>query len=104
MKIRLFCAGGMSTSLLVRKIEEAAKQEGVDIDIIAYGVSSIDRRIDSSLDCVLIGPQIGYQKAQVKAICDEYGVPMEVIPMADYGMVNGKNVWALAKKLAATKQ
>ena len=104
MKIRLFCAGGMSTSLLVRKIEEAAKQEGVDIDIIAYGVSSIDRRIDSSLDCVLIGPQIGYQKAQVKAICDEYGVPMDVIPMADYGMVNGKNVWALAKKLAATKQ
>ena len=104
MKIRLFCAGGMSTSLLVRKIEEAAKQEGVDIDIIAYGVSSIDRRIDSSLDCVLIGPQIGYQKAQVKAICDEYGVPMDVIPMADYGMVNGKNVWALAKKLAASKQ
>ena len=104
MKIRLFCAGGMSTSLLVQKIEGAAKQEGVDIDIIAYGVSSIDRHIDSSLDCVLIGPQIGYQKAQVKEICDQYGVPMEVIPMADYGMVNGKNVWALAKKLAATKQ
>ena len=103
MKVRLFCAAGMSTSLLVRKIEEAAKEEGVDIDIIAYGVSSIDKQIDASLDCVLIGPQIGYQKAQVKKVCDQYGVPMEVIPMTDYGMVNGKNVWALAKKLAATK-
>ena len=103
MKVRLFCAGGMSTSLLVRKIEAAAKAEGVDIDIIAYGVSSIDRRIDESLDCVLIGPQIGYQKNDVKKVCDKYGVPMDVIPMSDYGMVNGKNVWALCKKLAVQK-
>lgn len=104
MKVRLFCAGGMSTSLLVRKIEEAAKEEGVDIDIIAYGVSSIDRRIDESLDCVLIGPQIGFQKNEVKKVCDQYGVPMEVIPMTDYGMVNGKNVFALAKRLAESKK
>lgn len=103
MKVRLFCAGGMSTSLLVRKIEEAAKAEGVDIDIIAHGVGSIDRHIDETVDVVLIGPQIGYQKAQVKAVCDQYGVPMEVIPMADYGMINGKNVWELTKKLAAQK-
>ena len=104
MKIRLFCAGGMSTSLLVRKIEAAAKAEGTDIDIIAYGVSSIDRRIDETLDCVLIGPQIAYQKKDVKKICDQYGVPMDVIPMSDYGMVNGKNVWKLAKEVAARKQ
>ena len=103
LKVRLFCAGGMSTSLLVRKIEAAAKEEGTDIDIIAYGVSSIDRRIDETLDCVLLGPQIGYQKAAVKKVCDQYGVPMDVIPMTDYGMVNGKNVYALVKKLAATK-
>ncbi len=103
LKIRLFCAGGMSTSLLVRKMEAAAAEEGVEVDIIAYGVGSIEREIDYTLDCVLIGPQVGYQKAQVKKVCDQYGVPMEVIPMADYGMVNGKNVFALAKRLAAQK-
>ena len=103
LKIRLFCAGGMSTSLLVRKMEAAAAEEGVEVDIIAYGVGSIEREIDDTLDCVLIGPQVGYQKAQVKKVCDQYGVPMEVIPMADYGMVNGKNVFALAKRLAAQK-
>ena len=103
-KVRLFCAGGMSTSLLVRKIEEAAVAEGEEIDIIAHGVGTIEREIDGSLDCVLIGPQIGYQKAEVKKVCDQYGVPMEVIPMTDYGMVNGKNVWELAKKLAAQKE
>ena len=103
LKIRLFCAGGMSTSLLVRKMEAAAAEEGIEVDIIAHGVGSIDREIDDTVDCVLIGPQVGYQKAQVKKVCDQYGVPMEVIPMADYGMVNGKNVFALAKRLAAQK-
>ncbi len=101
MKVRLFCAGGMSTSLLVRKIEQAAKDEGVGIDIIAHGVSSIEREIDPSVDVVLIGPQIGYQKNQVKKVCDQYGIPMDVIPMTDYGMVNGKGVWELTKRLAA---
>lgn len=103
LKIRLFCAGGMSTSLLVRKMEAAAADEGLEVDIIAHGVSSIDRRIDDSVDVVLLGPQIGYQKAAAKAACDKYGIPCEVIPMTDYGMVNGKNVLALAKKLAASK-
>ncbi len=103
LKIRLFCAGGMSTSLLVRKMEDAAKAEGVEADIIAHGVGSIERQIDETVDCVLIGPQIGYQKAAVQKVCDRYGVPCEVIPMTDYGMVNGKNVFALAKKLAASK-
>ena len=95
LKIRLFCAGGMSTSLLVTKMRAAAEEAGVEADIEAHGVGSIERRLDSS--------QIGYQKAQVAKVCEPLGVPMEVIPMTDYGMVNGKNVFALAQKLAAGK-
>lgn len=104
LKIRLFCAGGMSTSLLVRKMEAAAAEEGVEVDIIAHGVGSIERQIDETVDAVLLGPQIGYQKASVQKVCDKFGVPMEVIPMTDYGMVNDKSVFALAKKLAVSKK
>lgn len=103
LKIRLFCAGGMSTSLLVRKMEEAAAAAGVEVDIRAHGVGSIERRLDETVDVVLIGPQVGYQKAQVKAVTDKLGIPMEVIPMQAYGMVNGKAAFELAQKLAAQK-
>ena len=103
LKIRLFCAGGMSTSLLVTKMRAAAAEAGVEADIEAHGVGSISRRIDESVDVVLLGPQIGYQKAQVKEVTDKLGIPMEVIPMTDYSMVNGKNVFALAQKLAEQK-
>ena len=34
MVIRLFCAAGMSTSLLVKKMEEAAKEKGKDYEQI----------------------------------------------------------------------
>lgn len=103
LKIRLFCAGGMSTSLLVTKIRQAAEAEGFEVDIVAHGVGSIERYVDETVDAVLLGPQIGYQKAAAQKVCDKFGVPCEVIPMTDYGMVNGKSVFALAKKMAAEK-
>ena len=64
--IRLFCAGGMSTSLLVTKMRQAAADAGVEADIEAHGVGSIDRRVDEHTDVVLLGPQVGYQAKQAK--------------------------------------
>ena len=51
LRIRLFCANGMSTSLLVKKMEEAAKEKGKEVDIKAYPIldmESSDRRLDIS--------------------------------------------------------
>ena len=98
LTIRLFCAAGMSTSLLVRKMIEAAEAEGTEVDIVAYPVNEFDQHL-AGIDCALLGPQVGYMKAQMQAKAKAAGVPCDVIPMADYGMVNGKNVLAFAKKL-----
>ena len=46
MVIRLFCAAGMSTSLLVKKMEEAAKEKGKDADIAAYPFTEMERVIE----------------------------------------------------------
>ena len=77
---------------------EAAEAEGTEVDIIAYPVGEFDQHI-GGIDCALLGPQVGYMKAQMQAKAKAAGVPCDVIPMADYGMVNGKNVLAFAKKL-----
>ena len=65
LTIRLFCAAGMSTSLLVRKMIEAAEAEGTEVDIIAYPVGEFDQHI-AGIDCALLGPQVGYMKAQMQ--------------------------------------
>lgn len=102
MVIRLFCAAGMSTSVLVKKMEEAAKQKGKDADIAAYPFSEMERMIDD-VDVALLGPQVGFQLSRAKEICEPKGVPVEVIPMQDYGMCNGMNVLRFAYKLAKNK-
>ena len=102
MVIRLFCAAGMSTSLLVKKMEEAAKEKGKDADIAAYPFSEMERMLDG-VDVALLGPQVGFQLGRAKEICEPKGVPVDVIPMMDYGMCNGMNVLKFAYKLAKNK-
>lgn len=99
LTIRLFCNAGMSTSLLVEKMKEAAKEENLEVDIVAYPLNELDRHIEG-IDVALLGPQVGYQKKKAKSIADAHNVPLEVISMTDYGRVNGKGVLAQAKKLA----
>ncbi len=104
MVIRLFCAAGMSTSVLVNKMQEAAKEKGKDADIAAFPIQEMDRMIGAgNIDVALLGPQVGFQLKKAKEICDPQGVPVDVIPAADYGMCNGMNVLKFAYKLAKNK-
>jgi len=54
MVIRLFCAAGMSTSVLVEKMKEAAKEKGKDAEIAAYPISEMEARLDG-VDVALLG-------------------------------------------------
>lgn len=97
--IRLFCNQGMSTSLLVKSMREAAESQGLEVDIAAFPANEMDSRIEG-VDCALLGPQVGYMRSKAQKICGAKNVPVDVIPMGDYGMCKGDNVLAFARKLA----
>lgn len=42
-KIYLFCNAGMSTSMLVNKMKEAAKSKNINVEIEAYPVATIEK-------------------------------------------------------------
>ncbi len=94
-KIVLVCAGGFSTSLLVNKMKDAAKEEGYECDIAAYPVADV-ATVSIGADAVLLGPQVRYKLADAKKACK---CPVDAIDMKDYGMMNGKAVLATARKL-----
>jgi PTS system cellobiose-specific IIB component len=96
--IKLFCASGMSTSVLVNKMKDAAKLKGIEAEIAAFPEAQMDRHLDS-MDVALLGPQVGYTLGKAKKLCEPKGIPVEVIPMVDYGMMNGAKVLDLALKL-----
>ena len=100
-QILLVCSAGMSTSLLVTKMEQAAKERGIEIKIFALPVSNA-RNVINDVDVVLLGPQVRFQKKDLdKMIKERPGgvIPCEVIDMRDYGTMNGKNVFEFAMKL-----
>lgn len=96
--IKLFCASGMSTSVLVNKMIEAGKAKGIDISISAYPESQMSAHLDS-MDVALLGPQVGYTLTKAKKLCEPKAIPVAVIPMVDYGMMNGAKVLDFALKL-----
>ena len=51
MHIVLCCNQGMSTSMLVKKMREAAVKNGVDVQIDAYPISEIEEKATRPSSC-----------------------------------------------------
>ena len=95
--ILLVCNAGMSTSMLVQKMQTAAKEQGLEVGIEAKSVTEAAKVIDN-VDVLLLGPQVGYQKGEMETLAAGR-IPVEVIDMRDYGTMNGKKVLAHALEL-----
>ncbi|MDT2865783.1 PTS sugar transporter subunit IIB [Vagococcus carniphilus] len=98
--IMLVCSAGMSTSLLVTKMEKAAEDRGLETEIFAVSASEADINIEKKgVDVLLLGPQVRFMKSQFEQKLADKNIPLEVINMADYGMMNGENVLNQALQL-----
>ena len=99
-KIMLVCAAGMSTSLLVTKMEGAAKDAGYDAKIFALPFSDAPRVLED-VDVILLGPQVRFNLGKIKEEAAKVnpGLPVDVIDMKDYGMMNGEAVYKKAKAM-----
>ena len=99
-KIMLVCAAGMSTSLLVTKMEKAAAAMGDEVEIFALPISEGEKRV-GDVDCILLGPQVRFNLGKIKEEAAKVnpGLPVDVIDMKDYGMMNGEAVYKKAKAM-----
>lgn len=101
--IMLVCSAGMSTSLLVTKMLKAAQAKGKDVEIFASSSAEFeDNLAKKHLDAVLLGPQVRFLKDSYGKMAGEKGVPLDVINMADYGLMKGDKV--LEQGLALIKK
>lgn len=97
-RIVLVCSAGMSTSLLVSKMQVAAKDQGFECSIEAYGETQLKNHEDE-IDVLLLGPQVRFLFNKLKTKFDAKNVPVEVINMIDYGTMNGPKVLKQAQNL-----
>lgn len=78
----------MSTSLLVTKMNQAAKAQGLDYEIAAYPVADVEK-VASGASIILLGPQVRFEMAKLR---ESLPCPVETIDMAAYGMMDGAAV------------
>lgn len=102
MNILLACSAGMSTSLLVTKMEEAAKAKGMDGKIWAVSGDAVTANIDEA-DVLLLGPQVRFLLGRMQKLGEEKGIPVAVIDTVNYGMMNGAAVLEQAINLVENK-
>ena len=96
--IMLVCCAGMSTSLLVTKMNLAAAKAGIEIRIFAAGEIEVKSHLEE-INLLLLGPQVRYLLSKMEKMTALKGIPVGVINGMDYGTLNGEAVLNQALKL-----
>mgnify|MGYP000863663396 CR=1 FL=1 len=102
IKIMLFCCAGMSTSLLVTKMQKAADKRGIEAKIWAVSQAEYENEM-KNCDVCLLGPQVKYLLKTAQKVGEQNNVPVAVISPIDYGMVDGNKVLDFALSLKKGK-
>jgi len=89
--ITLVCAGGMSTSLLVSKMNLSAVRLAAVVKIRAVAENDFERYA-AETDVLLLGPQVGYTLDKMKATYEPRGIKVAMINGEDYSTMNGEKV------------
>lgn len=97
-KIFLCCNAGMSTSMLVKKMQAAAQAQNIDIEINAFPLEKFNESIEQ-YDLCLLGPQVRYKLDDFKKIAALKNKKVEAINPMGYGMMKGENVLKFALEL-----
>lgn len=98
--IMLVCSAGMSTSLLVTKMQKAATEKNIEADIFAVAAGDADNSLAAKdVNVLLLGPQVRFMLKQFQDKVKPMGIPVDIINMSDYGMMNGEKVLARAEEL-----
>lgn len=98
MRIMLACCAGMSTSLVVASMEDAAAAQGKeDYKIWAVEQGRIEEEL-GNFDVLLLGPQVRHIMRRVTKLVGD-AAPVAVIDPMSYGRCDGAAVLTQAEAL-----
>lgn len=89
INILLICSEGMSTSLLAKKMSEAAQEKNIEVNIWAVSGTAAADNVNKA-DVIILGPQVRYMLSKISQLVTDKNKPVYVADMRHYGTVNGK--------------
>ena len=92
--IILACVGGLTTSMLVERINEVIHRDQLDYSFYSIGITGINNL--KNIDGLLLSPQLAYLEEKAKA---SLHVPVAVISDEDFELMKGEEILRQAEKL-----
>ena len=92
--IILACVGGLTTSMLVERINEVIHRDQSDYSFYSIGITGINNL--KNIDVLLLSPQLAYLEEKAKA---SLHVPVAVISDEDFELMKGEEILRQAEKL-----
>lgn len=94
-KVLLICAGGMSTGILMKKLEKYCADNGENLAIEAIGMSAYED-VYQNYDVILLGPQVSYKLKEIEECTQK---PIAAIAPYDYAVGNAANIMQQVNEL-----
>lgn len=99
-RMMLVCSTGLTTDILVTKIVKTIFLNNLGIDVLAINAhQAIDEYKKRKPDIVLLSPQVRYMKKDLALLTEIDQIPLVVIDMKDYGLLDGETILYKAMKL-----
>uniref|UniRef100_UPI0010353E92 PTS sugar transporter subunit IIB n=2 Tax=cellular organisms TaxID=131567 RepID=UPI0010353E92 len=93
------CAGGFSTTMLMKNMENVVKNSKKlnddDFEFKAIPVDLLKNEVDNC-DVLVIGPQIAHKLDYIKPILEPKNVPYVIIDQNTYGKMDGATALKMA--------
>ncbi|MBE3559079.1 MAG: PTS sugar transporter subunit IIB [Ktedonobacteraceae bacterium] len=93
IRVLIVCSWGMSTSLLVESMLEAAEARGYVLVVEALSAGEYAAKVEEC-DVVLIAPQIRHLRKGIEKLAASAGKPVAMIEPFHYATMNGGAVLA----------
>jgi PTS system cellobiose-specific IIB component len=90
----------MSTSLLVKKVNRVAQEQGSQMELFAMSESEARKDL-SAADILLLGPQVRYLEPGFRRALEGSSTKLGVVDMLAYGRMDGEKVYNQILELAA---
>lgn len=100
MRILIVCNAGMSSSILVNKIKQAASAKQIDAIVEAKSNNDLGGE-KGKWDVCLVGPQIMYAVESIKATLK---IPVATVEPRVYAMADGEKALQQALQLSEVKE
>lgn len=100
MKILMCCAGGLSSSIVKKKMKQYGETVGEEIVVNAVGTNEIEAELaQGGYQVLLYAPQVRNRANEIKGYAEKAGIPCDAMAPQDYAISNCEHIYKQVKKL-----